>query len=109
MDGIFLNELWINLILLLIPAFLFSLSLVSIFINRQNMLRFLVALEMMMLALNLFIIVLSFISQNFYLLIFVPFLLALAAVEAAIGLGLLTVAYKRKKTLNFEDFKSLKG
>lgn len=85
------------------------MSLISIFINRQNMLRFLVALEMMMLSLNLFVIVLAIITGSFYLLIFVPFLLALAAVEAAVGLGLLTVAYKRKKSLNFETFSTLKG
>jgi NADH-quinone oxidoreductase subunit K len=104
-----LSELTLNTIIILLPACLFALSLLSIFINRQNIIRLLLALEMLMLSLNLLVIVLSVLLNKPELLIIVPFLLALAAIEAAVGLGLLVIGYKRKKSLNFEDFKNLKG
>jgi NADH-quinone oxidoreductase subunit K len=103
------ENLLFSILLFLVPFLLYALALFSIFLNRQNIIRFLISLEVMLLAINLLIIELSFISNKPQMLILVPFFLALAAVEVAISLGLLIVAYGRKKSISFVDFKKLRG
>ena len=98
-----------NILLFFLPFLLYGLALFSIFLNRQNIIRFLISLEVMLLATNLLIIELSYISNKPQILVLVPFFLALAAVEVAVGLGLLIIAYNRKKSINFVDFKRLRG
>jgi NADH:ubiquinone oxidoreductase subunit K len=75
------------------------------------MIRLFVALELMILATNLFLIRVSFSQTDPSLLsqVVVPVVLSIAACEAAIGLGLLVVAYRVKGTIEFSALSKLKG
>ena len=94
---------------LILGAILFSLSVVGIFLNRKNLVILLMAIELMLLAVNL-----NFIAFSHYLgdiagQVFVFFILTVAAAESAIGLAILVVVFRNRNSINFEDLSSLKG
>jgi len=94
---------------LILGAILFSLSVVGIFLNRKNLVILLMAIELMLLAVNM-----NFIAFSHYLddtagQIFVFFILTVAAAESAIGLAILVVLFRNLKTIDVEDLDSLKG
>jgi NADH-quinone oxidoreductase subunit K len=94
---------------LILGAVLFSLSVVGIFLNRKNLVILLMAIELMLLAVNL-----NFIAFSHYLgdiagQVFVFFILTVAAAESAIGLAILVVVFRNRHTINVEDLSSLKG
>jgi len=90
-------------------AILFSVSVVGIFLNRKNVIILLMAIELMLLAVNM-----NFIAFSHYLAdpagqIFVFFILTVAAAESAIGLAILVALFRNLKTIDVEDLDSLKG
>ena len=94
---------------LVVAAFLFTISIIGIFINRRNVIIMLMAIELMLLAVNL-----NFIAFSHYLgdpagQVFVFFILTVAAAESAIGLAILVVLFRNLNTINVEDLDSLKG
>ena len=94
---------------LIIGAILFAISIVGIFLNRKNVIILLMAIELMLLAVNM-----NFIAFSHYLgdaggQIFVFFILTVAAAESAIGLAILVVLFRNLDTINVEDLDSLKG
>ena len=94
---------------LTLGAILFALSVVGIFLNRRNLIVLLMAIELMLLAVNM-----NFIAFSHYLgdaagQIFVFFILTVAAAESAIGLAILVVLFRNLDTINVEDLDSLKG
>ena len=94
---------------LILGAILFAISIVGIFLNRKNIIVLLMAIELMLLAVNM-----NFIAFSHYLgdsagQIFVFFILTVAAAESAIGLAILVVLFRNLDTINVEDLDSLKG
>lgn len=94
---------------LILGAILFSLSVAGIFLNRKNILIILMSIELMLLAVNM-----NFIAFSYYLgditgQVFVFFILTVAAAEAAIGLAILIVVFRNKRSINVEELDSLKG
>jgi len=94
---------------LVLSAIVFSISLAGIFINRKNIIILLMCVELMLLAVNT-----NFIAFSHYLndtagQVFVFFILTVAAAEAAIGLAILVVLFRNKRTINVEDLDTLKG
>jgi len=94
---------------LILGAILFALSVVGIFLNRKNLVILLMAIELMLLAVNL-----NFIAFSHYLgdaagQVFVFFILTVAAAESAIGLAILVVVFRNRQTINVEDLSQLKG
>nr|WP_283773080.1 NADH-quinone oxidoreductase subunit NuoK [Craterilacuibacter sp. RT1T] len=94
---------------LVLAAVLFSISVMGIFLNRKNVIVLLMAIELMLLAVNF-----NFIAFSHYLSdtagqIFVFFILTVAAAESAIGLAILVVLFRNQGTINVEDLDSLKG
>ncbi len=94
---------------LILGAVLFCVSLAGIFLNRKNVIILLMAIELMLLAVNM-----NFIAFSHYLgdsagQVFVFFILTVAAAEAAIGLAILVVLFRNKRTINVEDLDTLKG
>ncbi|HLE93967.1 MAG TPA: NADH-quinone oxidoreductase subunit NuoK [Sulfuricaulis sp.] len=94
---------------LILGAILFSLSVVGIFLNRKNLVILLMAIELMLLAVNL-----NFIAFSHYLgdmagQVFVFFILTVAAAESAIGLAILVVVFRNRQTINVDDLSSLRG
>jgi len=94
---------------LVLGAILFAISVVGIFLNRKNVIILLMAIELMLLAVNL-----NFIAFSHYLgdtagQVFVFFILTVAAAESAIGLAILVLLFRNLGTINVDDLDSLKG
>lgn len=94
---------------LVLGALLFAIAVVGIFLNRKNIIVLLMAIELMLLAVNM-----NFVAFSHYLgdisgQIFVFFILTVAAAESAIGLAILVVLFRNLSTINVEDLDRLKG
>jgi len=94
---------------LILGAVLFCISIAGIFLNRKNIIILLMAIELMLLAVNI-----NFVAFSHYLgdtagQIFVFFILTVAAAEAAIGLAILVVLFRNRRTINVNDLDTLKG
>ena len=90
-------------------AMLFALSVIGIFLNRKNLIVLLMAIELMLLAVNF-----NFIAFSQYLgdtagQIFVFFVLTVAAAESAIGLAIMVLVFRNRNTINVADLNRLKG
>ncbi|MBL0086404.1 MAG: NADH-quinone oxidoreductase subunit NuoK [Ideonella sp.] len=88
---------------------LFALSVIGIYLNRRNLIVLLMAIELMLLAVNM-----NFIAFSHYLgdmagQVFVFFILTVAAAESAIGLAILVVLFRNRATINVEELDALKG
>ncbi len=94
---------------LILGAILFALSVVGIFLNRKNVVILLMAIELMLLAVNINFIAFSHYSRDIGGQVFVFFILTVAAAEAAIGLAILVVLFRNRRTINVEDLDALKG
>ena len=88
---------------------LFALSVIGIFLNRRNVIIVLMAIELMLLAVNLNFIAFSHFLGDAAGQIFVFFILTVAAAESAIGLAILVVLFRNLGTINVEDLDELKG
>ena len=99
---------------LVLGAILFAISVVGIFLNRRNLIVLLMAIELMLLAVNL-----NFVAFSHYLdpkvadpmagQVFVFFILTVAAAESAIGLAILVVLFRTRSTIAVEELDTLKG
>ena len=94
---------------LVLGAILFAISVVGIFLNRKNLIVLLMAIELMLLAVNMNFVAFSHYLQDLSGQIFVFFILTVAAGEAAIGLAILIVLFRNLKSIHVDDLGSLKG
>ena len=92
-----------------VGAILFALSVIGIFLNRRNLIVLLMAIELMLLAVNLNFIAFSYFLGNLAGQVFVFFILTVAAAESAIGLAILVVLFRNRATIDVEDLDALKG
>jgi len=94
---------------LLVSAMLFVLSIAGIILNRRNLILMLMCIELMLLAVNF-----NFIAFSRYLgdeagQVFVFFILTVAAAEAAIGLAILVVLFRNRRSINTHELNEMKG
>ena len=94
---------------LVLGAILFAISMAGIFLNRRNVIIMLMAIELMLLAVNM-----NFIAFSHYLgdmagQVFVFFILTIAAAESAIGLAILVLLFRNTGSIDVEKFGRLKG
>ena len=94
---------------LVLAAILFAISVLGIFLNRKNLIVLLMAIELMLLAVNF-----NFVAFSHYLSDtagqnFVFFILTVAAAESAIGLAILVILFRNLRSINVEDLGTLKG
>ncbi len=94
---------------LILGAILFALSVIGIFMNRKNLIVLLMAIELMLLAVNLNFIAFSHYLGNLAGQVFVFFILTVAAAESAIGLAILVVLFRNLKTVEVEQLDGLRG
>ena len=94
---------------LTLGAMLFTLSVVGIFLNRKNLIVLMMAIEIMLLAVNTNFVAFSPYSGDLNGQIFVFFILTVAAAEAAIGLAILVLLFRNRSTINVDELDSLKG
>jgi NADH-quinone oxidoreductase subunit K len=94
---------------LVLGALLFAIAMIGIFLNRKNIIVLLMAIELMLLAVNMNFIAFSHFLGDIAGQVFVFFILTVAAAESAIGLAILVVLFRNLNTINVEDLDSLKG
>ncbi|HWH47747.1 MAG TPA: NADH-quinone oxidoreductase subunit NuoK [Burkholderiales bacterium] len=94
---------------LILGAVLFAISVVGIFLNRKNVIILLMAIELMLLAVNINFVAFSHFLQDPAGQVFVFFILTVAAAESAIGLAILVVLFRNVRTINVDDLDKLKG
>jgi NADH-quinone oxidoreductase subunit K len=94
---------------LVLGSVLFAISVLGIFLNRKNIIVLLMAIELMLLAVNINFITFSHFLDDLAGQIFVFFILTVAAAESAIGLAILVVLFRARRSINVEDLDSLKG
>jgi NADH-quinone oxidoreductase subunit K len=94
---------------LILSAILFAISVIGIFLNRKNVIILLMAIELMLLAVNMNFIAFSHFLEDTAGQIFVFFILTVAAAESAIGLAILVVLFRNVRTINVDDLDKLKG
>jgi len=90
-------------------AILFTISMAGIFLNRKNVLILLMAIELMLLAVNINFVAFSHYMGDISGQIFVFFILTVAAAEAAIGLAILVLLFRNRHTINVDDLDELRG
>ncbi len=94
---------------IVLGAVLFCIAVAGVFINRKNLIVLLMAIELMLLAVNM-----NFVAFSRYLgdpagQVFVFFILTVAAAESAIGLAILVVLFRNRATINVGEIDELKG
>ncbi len=90
-------------------AILFALSVVGIFLNRRNLIVLLMAIELMLLAVNMNFVAFSYYLGDMHGQVFVFFILTVAAAESAIGLAILVLVFRNKSKISVEELNELKG
>jgi NADH-quinone oxidoreductase subunit K len=94
---------------LLVGAVLFAISVIGIFLNRKNLIVLLMAIELMLLAVNTNFVAFSHFLGDLHGQVFVFFILTVAAAESAIGLAILVALFRNLKSINVDELDSLKG
>jgi NADH-quinone oxidoreductase subunit K len=94
---------------LVLGAILFAVSVVGIFLNRRNVIILLMAIELMLLAVNMNFVAFSHHLGDMSGQVFVFFILTVAAAESAIGLAILVLLFRNAGTIDVEDLAKLKG
>ena len=94
---------------LFLGAILFAISMVGIFLNRKNVIILLMSIELLLLAVNINFVAFSHYLQDTAGEVFVFFILTVAAAESAIGLAILIVLFRNRRSINVEDLDILKG
>jgi NADH-quinone oxidoreductase subunit K len=95
--------------MLSLSGILFALSFAGIFLNRKNVILLLMCIELMLLAVNFNFVAFSRFLGDIDGQVFVFFVLTVAAAESAIGLAILVVLFRERRSINVEDLDSMKG
>ena len=94
---------------LVLGALLFAVSVVGIFLNRKNLIVLLMAIELMLLAVNMNFVAFSHFWSDLSGQVFVFFILTVAAAESAIGLAILVALFRNLRSIHVDDLDTLKG
>lgn len=94
---------------LTVAAIIFIIGTVGLVINRKSIITILMSIELMLLAVNINMVAFSTYLGDLTGQIFTLFILTVAAAEAAIGLAILVVFYRNRKTIHVEEISELKG
>jgi len=92
-----------------VSSILFVLGVLGIFLNRKNVIIILMAIELILLAVNLNLVAFSSYLHDLTGQIFAMFVLTVAAGEAAIGLAILVIYFRDRGTIAVDDVNQMKG
>ena len=94
---------------LTVAAILFTIGVFGIFLNRKNIIVILMSIELILLSVNINFVAFSSFLHDLTGQVFAFFVLTVAAAEAAIGLAILVVYFRRRGTIATEDINRMKG
>jgi NADH-quinone oxidoreductase subunit K len=94
---------------LTVAAILFTLGIFGIFLNRKNLIVLMMSIELILLAVNINLVAFSSFLGDLVGQVFTMFVLTVAAAEAAIGLAMVVVFYRNRRSIEVEDINRMKG
>jgi NADH-quinone oxidoreductase subunit K len=94
---------------LIVAALLFTIGVFGIFINRKNVIVILMAIELILLAVNINLVAFSVYLGNLTGQVFALFVLTVAAAESAIGLAILVVYFRNRGSIAVDEINMMKG
>jgi NADH-quinone oxidoreductase subunit K len=94
---------------LTVAAILFTLGIFGIFVNRKNLIVIMMCIELMLLAVNINLVAFSSSLGDLVGQVFTILVLTVAAAEAAIGLAIVVVFYRNRRSIEVEDINRMKG
>ncbi len=94
---------------LVVAAILFAMGVMGLIANRKNLIIMLMAIELILLAVNLNLVAFSAYLHDLVGQVFAMFVLTVAAGEAAIGLAILVIYFRGRGTISVEDPSRMKG
>ena len=94
---------------LAVAAILFTIGVLGIFLNRRNIILMLMAIELILLAVNINLVAFSAFSGDLVGQVFAMFVLTVAAAEAAIGLAILVIFFRRQGSIAVDDANRMHG
>ena len=94
---------------LAVSAILFTLGVLGIFLNRRNIILMLMAIELILLSVNINLVAFSAYLGDLVGQVFAMFVLTVAAAEAAIGLAILVIYFRNRGTIAVDDINQMKG
>jgi NADH-quinone oxidoreductase subunit K len=94
---------------LTVSAILFTLGIFGIFLNRKNLIVIMMSIELMLLAVNINLVAFSSFLNDLVGQVFAMLVLTVAAAEAAIGLAIVVVFYRNRRSIEVEDINEMKG
>jgi len=94
---------------LFLAAILFVIAICGIFLNRKNVISILMSIELLLLSVNLNFVAFSSKLQDLSGQIFTLFIIAIAAAEAAIGLAIVVIYYRNRKSIMINDINQMRG
>ena len=94
---------------LAVAAMLFTIGVFGIFVNRKNIIVILMAIELILLAVNINLVAFSAYLGDLVGQVFAMFVLTVAAGEAAIGLAILVIYFRNRGTIAVDDANRMHG
>jgi NADH-quinone oxidoreductase subunit K len=94
---------------LTVSAILFTLGIFGIFLNRKNLIVIMMSIELMLLSVNINLVAFSSFLGDLVGQVFTMLVLTVAAAEAAIGLAIVVVFYRNRRSIEVEDINQMKG
>ena len=94
---------------LVVAALLFTMGVLGIFLNRKNIIVILMAIELILLAVNINLVAFSAALNDLVGQVFAMFVLTVAAGEAAIGLAILVIFFRGQGSISVDDPSRMKG
>ena len=94
---------------LIVAAFLFTIGVFGIYVNRKNVIIILMSIELVLLAVNINLVAFSTYLQNLEGQIFAMLVLTVAAAEAAVGLAILVTYFRNRGDIAVEDINQMRG
>ena len=94
---------------LTVSAILFVIGVLGIFLNRRNVILMLMAIELLLLSVNINLVAFSAFLGDIKGQIFAMFVLTVAAAEAAIGLAILVIFFRRRGTIAVDAADRMRG
>ena len=94
---------------LTLSTIIFSIGIIGIFLNRKNVIIILMAIELILLSVNINLVSFSIFLNDLTGQIFTMFILTVAAAEAAIGLAIIVSYYRNKGSIRVQEINEMKG
>jgi NADH-quinone oxidoreductase subunit K len=94
---------------LTIAAILFVIGVLGIFLNRRNVILMLMCIELLLLAVNINLVAFSAFLGDLTGQVFAMFVLTVAAAEAAIGLAIMVIFFRRRGTIAIDAADQMRG